>query len=87
MSTETEARPVAVERHPYKQYFIEIEVYRLNGRYKVWPYVGSSPSAYSEKKLHFVLAGDFETKKLAVEAAVKEGQKKIDVGLDVESGE
>ncbi|MGO9012953.1 MAG: hypothetical protein ACLQPN_22890 [Bryobacteraceae bacterium] len=88
MSTETEARPIAVERHPYGQCFIEIEVYKLlNGRYKAWPYVGRSPSANSETKLHFVLAEDFQTRKLAVDAAVKEGQRRIDGGFDVGSSE
>lgn len=87
MSAETEARPIAVERRPYKQHFIEVEVYKLDGRYKTWPYVGRSPSIYSETKRHFVIAEDFGTKELAVEAAVKEGQKKIDAGFDVESSE
>jgi hypothetical protein len=85
MFTETQARPDAVELHLYKQDFIEIEVYKLNGCYNAWPYVRSS--AHSDVKVHFVLPGTFQTQKLAVEAAVKEGQKKIDIGLCTEIDE
>jgi hypothetical protein len=87
MLTETEASPEAVERHLYKQDFIEIEVYKVDGRYKVLPYVGRSSSAYSEIKVQFVLPGSFQTQRLAVEAAVQAGRKKIDIGLFTDSVE
>ncbi len=81
MPTETEARPIAVERLPYKQNYIEIEIYCTDdGRYKAWPYVGVA-SAHSNTKRHVILSGTFDTLKLAIEAAVKEGQNEIDIRL------
>lgn len=71
-------RPLAVERRPYKEHFVEVEVYKTDGRYKAWPYIGKAPSAYEETKIHFMLNGEFGTKQQAVEAAVREGQKRID---------
>ncbi len=79
------ARPELVERRSYKEFVIEIEIYRrANGRCYAWPYIEIS-RGYSTTKKHFVLTeNEFATKESAVKAAIEEGKKKIDAGFDVE---
>ncbi len=87
MENAHEARPLAVETFPYKEFLIEVEVYRDrdNGQYHPWPYVRRARQ-HSDTKKHFLLSpSEFLTKEAAIRAAVEEGQKKIDAGFDIES--
>ena len=78
-----ESRAESVQRRPYKQLFIEVELYkRRDGGYYAWPYIGREQSPGLVKQ-HFVLSEErFATKEAALKAAFTEGQAKIDAGFD-----
>jgi len=83
MNINQTAKPEIVERHPYKEFVIEVELYRRKeGGYYAWPYVERSGQD-SVTKQHFVLFQErFTTKQAAVNAAIEEGRKRIDGGFD-----
>jgi hypothetical protein len=88
MTTTHEAHPEHVETQPYKEQFIQVELYRMaNGHYYAWPYIGISRS---EGKLSstaiqwFRLSQtEFSTKAEALKLAIAEGRQKIDDGFEV----
>jgi hypothetical protein len=79
------AKPEFVEEHPFDGLIIEMEFYKLpDGRYKLWPYVKRAQGD-GTTKIHFVLAGEFDSAEAARAAGMKAGQEKIRAEFDTSS--
>jgi hypothetical protein len=79
--------PLAVETFPYKNLFIEVEVYQdaSNSQFYPWPYVRRVHIHSDTKKRFFLSPSEFPTKEDAINAAVAEGKKQIDGGFNIDS--
>jgi hypothetical protein len=80
MDRQNEA-PDYVEVIPYREYFIEANVYKQPTHFKAqgkWGRSKSLSDVVSTTAMGFGVVGEFDTKEQAVAATVAEGQKKID---------
>jgi len=78
-----------VARHPYKGFVIEVWLYKHEkSGYRAWPYIEKTHGDGDVKivtKKHFPFSdANYFGVEIALKAAVKEGQKQIDAGFDVE---
>lgn len=77
-------RPESIEKRIYKGLVIEVELYRSAGGFLVWSYIEQSHT-YGLTKRHFSLSEEqFPSPQAALNAAIVEGQRLIDNGLDWE---
>jgi hypothetical protein len=78
------ANSESVERREYHGSVIEVELCRCEGGFHAWPYIERSHTNGKSKR-HFVLDVElFATESEALQAAIAEGQKRIDQGFDRE---
>jgi hypothetical protein len=83
---------VAVEERPYKDFVIEVEIYRRSdgSGYYPWPYVIKyrDEERFRAKSMeHFYVSMDrFATKDDALNFAMQEARKRIDEGFDPSQG-
>ena len=77
--------PECCVRHEYKGLVIEIELYReRDGGFHAMPYVVKSRRSGSSRRRFVLDVERFDTKETALQAAIVQGQKKIDEGFDPE---
>jgi hypothetical protein len=81
MDQQNEARPDYVEVIPYREHFIEANIYKQPTHFKAlgrWGRSKSLSDLVSTTTIGFGVIGKFDTKEQAVAATVAEGQKRID---------
>ena len=87
MNTQTEPKPDFVEVIPYKEHFIEANIYKQPTHFKAlgrWGRSNIHSDLVSTTTFGFGVVGKFDTEEQAIAATVAEGRKKINeqIALD-----
>ncbi|MGA9529644.1 MAG: hypothetical protein WBS24_16130 [Terriglobales bacterium] len=84
MNTQNEPKPDFAEVIPYKEHFIEANIYKQPTHFKAlgrWGRSNIHNDLVSTTTFGFGVIGKFDTKEQAVAATVAEGQKKINLQI------